>query len=324
MASRSRPSWDADQAYIAQTVHHHARRLIGRYGIVEDDREDLEQDLLLDLLCRLPHYDPAKSDRRTFVARLTVNCIRTIIEKRRAAKRGGRFTHRSLSEELYPESNDPLELQETISTDDHQAFTQGPVLAGQERLEMGLRCREALARLTPLERAACLLLSRLTVAEAAATLGLARTTLNDILCDMRARLHGLESCKFPSKVPSDRRRLRYVRLRDRRGTSASHRRQQEEPTMMKDTYRYRFPPPVEMAQVEETLLLATMAAEGLHGRSRVQLEAKFQCDAATRTAEIVAGTEVGEAIARVFTALLNTTIGESAFKVERIAKEASQ
>lgn len=85
--------------------------------------------------------------------------------------------------------------------------------------------------------------------------------------------------------------------------------------MSTQTYRYQFGPEVAMDHVQETLLLATMAAEGLHGRSRVQLEAAFQCDARERTAEVEAVSEVGQAIARIFTALLAATIGEPAFQV---------
>lgn len=85
--------------------------------------------------------------------------------------------------------------------------------------------------------------------------------------------------------------------------------------MTSETYEYAFGPQADMSQVEETLLLATMAAEGLHGRARVRLEAGFRCDPASRTARVEGGTDVGEAIARIFTALLASTIGEQSFSI---------
>jgi hypothetical protein len=91
--------------------------------------------------------------------------------------------------------------------------------------------------------------------------------------------------------------------------------------MNSESYDYQFAPETDMPQVEEALLLATMAAEGLHGRARIRLEAAFKCDPVTRSAEIDASTEVGDAIARIFTALLTTTIGEPAFRVTRSAKK---
>jgi len=91
--------------------------------------------------------------------------------------------------------------------------------------------------------------------------------------------------------------------------------------MTRENYCYRFEPETDMGQVEEVLLLATMAAEGLLGRSQVHLDAAFKCEPSTYTAEVEAGTDVGDAIARIFTALLTTTIGETAFKVTRSGKE---
>lgn len=87
--------------------------------------------------------------------------------------------------------------------------------------------------------------------------------------------------------------------------------------MKRDAYSYSFKQEVDMTQVEEVLLLATAAAEGLHGRSRIQLEAAFQCNRGSRTSTVDSGTEVGCTIARIFTALLSTVIGEAAFRVER-------
>lgn len=89
--------------------------------------------------------------------------------------------------------------------------------------------------------------------------------------------------------------------------------------MTRETYAYRFGPEADMQDAQEALLLAAAAAEGLYGRSRVQLEAAFECDAKERSAAVAGGTEVGQAIARVFTVLLAGTVGEEAFTVERTA-----
>ena len=91
-----------------------------------------------------------------------------------------------------------------------------------------------------------------------------------------------------------------------------------------EVYDYRFSSETDMTSVEELLLLAAMAAEGLHGRARMQLDAAFKCDPSARTAQVDAGNEVGAAIARIFTALLTATIGEPAFKVERTVREESK
>ncbi len=87
--------------------------------------------------------------------------------------------------------------------------------------------------------------------------------------------------------------------------------------MTREIYAFRFGPEADMQDAQEALLLAAAAAEGLYGRSRVHLEAAFVCDPKERSAEVAGGTEVGQAIARVFTVLLAGTIGEEAFRVER-------
>jgi len=91
--------------------------------------------------------------------------------------------------------------------------------------------------------------------------------------------------------------------------------------MANEIYRYRFADSVSMQEVEETLLLSIVAVEALHGRSRVNLDAEFTLDEKQRGCEVDAGNEVGCDIARIFTGLLTTEIGESAFSVDRLAKE---
>ena len=80
-------------------------------------------------------------------------------------------------------------------------------------------------------------------------------------------------------------------------------------------YCFRFSREAPMADVEETLILAAIAAEGLHGRARVRLEGRFSADPQERTCMIRADTEVGRSIARIFTEMLILEIGDSAFDV---------
>jgi len=83
-------------------------------------------------------------------------------------------------------------------------------------------------------------------------------------------------------------------------------------------YTYRFNPDIPMDEVKDSLLLAVMAVEGLKGRTRIQLEARFQLDRTERSCVIDANTEVGENIARIFTGFLTKEFGEKAFRVKRV------
>ncbi len=88
--------------------------------------------------------------------------------------------------------------------------------------------------------------------------------------------------------------------------------------MAQELYRYNFDSKIPFGEVEESLLLAVLAAEGIHGRTRVRLDASFSLDRAKRSCVVDAATEVGRSIARIFTGFVSHEFGEEAFKVERL------
>lgn len=77
-------------------IRYHAKRLSNATGFENDDAEDIAQDLALDLLRRLPRFDPARAGLRTFIARVVKNCAETRREHALVEKRGGAVVHRSL------------------------------------------------------------------------------------------------------------------------------------------------------------------------------------------------------------------------------------
>ena len=89
--------------------------------------------------------------------------------------------------------------------------------------------------------------------------------------------------------------------------------------MTQDVYRYRFTDKVALHEAEESLLLAVLAVESLYGRSPVRLDAAFCLDREARSCVVDAGSEVGRAIARIFTGFLTRQFGEEAFRVERLS-----
>ena len=83
-------------------------------------------------------------------------------------------------------------------------------------------------------------------------------------------------------------------------------------------YRYRFGEQAPLQDVEESLLLGVLAAEGLYGAARVAMEAYGLLDKERRACAIDATTDVGLAIARIFTSLLFHQFGPDAFRVEAV------
>ncbi len=86
--------------------------------------------------------------------------------------------------------------------------------------------------------------------------------------------------------------------------------------MGETSFQFRFGPRVELDEVHDSLVLSLMASEGLHGRTRVQLEANFHLDRDERTCTVQAETEVGRDLVRIFTALLTRQFGEDGFRVK--------
>ena len=83
----------------------------------------------------------------------------------------------------------------------------------------------------------------------------------------------------------------------------------------REVRRYTFKAPIPAGDVEETLLLAVLAAEGLHGQAQVRLEAAYDFDHEQHACVIDCGSDVGRDICRIFTGFAIREYGEDAFKV---------
>lgn len=87
---------------LRQVVRRKTRQLCRSRGFRRSDADDVEQDLVLDLLKRLPRFDPSRASLRTFLSRLADHFAATLIERRQAACRDWRRRHESL-QDLVPD-----------------------------------------------------------------------------------------------------------------------------------------------------------------------------------------------------------------------------
>ena len=92
--------------------------------------------------------------------------------------------------------------------------------------------------------------------------------------------------------------------------------------MKRQVYRYRFTEGIPLKEVEDSLFLAILAVEGLHGQAKVRLNAHFLMSEEKRTCVIDVGSEVGLHIALIFLCFLNREFGEDAFTVEQAKPRA--
>jgi DNA-directed RNA polymerase specialized sigma24 family protein len=77
-------------------IRERARRLAGHYGWGPSDREDIEQELSLNVWLRLPKYDSAEGSFEDFVHWLIKRAVATLVERQMAKKRGQGRRPRSL------------------------------------------------------------------------------------------------------------------------------------------------------------------------------------------------------------------------------------
>ena len=172
----SQNSYADFDGYADKLIRHKARQLVGKAGFTEDDRPDLEQELALDLLQRLRHYDAEKAKRTTFMTRVVEHRISTLLEARFAQCRDWRRGQVSL--------NEPLDDQE----DAEEWLDRLPADPNVWRdMELRFDVQRLLASLPDEHRVLCEQLREHSMAEAARNLGLPRSTLYGRLSLIRER-----------------------------------------------------------------------------------------------------------------------------------------
>lgn len=88
---------------------------------------------------------------------------------------------------------------------------------------------------------------------------------------------------------------------------------------MTRAYRYQFREGVDGRDVEDTLLLALLAAEGVFGEARVRMDGAWSTDREARTVTVDAATPVGQIVSAVFTVFAGKEFGRNAFSIRRLA-----
>ena len=161
-------------------ISHRLRKLARRMRLAELGRQDLEQDLLCDVLERLPRFDPSRGTLGTFIARVVERRIATIVRHRQAPKRDHRRNGPSLNDEVIDETGCLVERAETID-----CMTNRPGRSDEEHCELSLDVQAVVEKLPADLRELCLRLRSESVAEIVRTTGMPRTTVYDAIHRIR-------------------------------------------------------------------------------------------------------------------------------------------
>lgn len=168
-----------------------ARRLRRRLGLPSCDREDLGQDLLIDLLRRLPAFDPARGSLGAFaglVLRNQSSRIAIWIMRERRAQGGG-----LLSLDLPSGPDDQRQFAETIGEDEGLSAWHGQATTARAFTEQHQAVQTAISRLPPEDRRFCAALAHRPISALVSEGFGSRSTLYRRLADLRHVLtaHGL-------------------------------------------------------------------------------------------------------------------------------------
>lgn len=87
--------------------------------------------------------------------------------------------------------------------------------------------------------------------------------------------------------------------------------------MNRIVYKIEFAKKLPMGTVDYHLITAVIAAESLHGRSAVRLDAVARLNTRKRVVTVDAETQVGVDIAKMFIGFLSRDFGERSFQVNK-------
>jgi RNA polymerase sigma-70 factor (ECF subfamily) len=189
-------SYAGIDTYAARLIRTKAHQLIGKAGFTENDRQDLQQELMMDLLQRMRHFNPAKAKKATFMTRIVQRHISTLLEARHARCRDWRLCRVSLNTPYENDRGDtPRELIDRVDSQGNLGNCEQETR--QEAISnLHMDIERVLDTLPEDLRDLCERLRESNMAEIARETGVARTTLYDKLTRIREvfRKAGLDDC----------------------------------------------------------------------------------------------------------------------------------
>lgn len=171
--------------YAVRIIKYKARQLVGRVGFTESDRQDLEQEMVFDLLRRLPKFKPERAQRNTFIARVVEHKVATIIEAQKAGMRDYRLCSCSLNDRFENDEGGSVERIDTINQDDYLQRTGNLSRPISDLRGLSIDVRRAVEKLPPELRDLCKRLQVESVTEISRDTGIPRGTIYESIKKLR-------------------------------------------------------------------------------------------------------------------------------------------
>ena len=165
--------------YAMAFIQCKAKQLVGKCGIRECDREDIEQELYLDLWQRLDKFDNEKATYNTFVQRVVKHKVADLLRERCSDKGLVERTALSLSKPIHIDQTTGREvtLGDYITNEQYDEFARNRNRSREEEEDLVLDIQEILSKLPEYARRPCeLLMEGRTIDETAQLVGMKRIT----------------------------------------------------------------------------------------------------------------------------------------------------
>ena len=176
---------DGIDPYAARLIRFKARQLVGKAGFTASDREDIEQELILDLLRRLPKYNPKRAQRNTFIARVVEHRLASLIEEQKAGIRDYRRCRCSLNECFEDADGRSVERVDTFDQEDYLLRTGGQSRPSEELNRLAIDVAAVIEGLPHELRNLCRRLKAETVTEISRDTGVPRGTIYESIKKLR-------------------------------------------------------------------------------------------------------------------------------------------
>lgn len=167
-------------------VRRKVKQLIGRAGFTHQDREDLEQELLLRVLQSLPSFDPKQAHRNKFVTAVVERHVATILRNKRAEKRNDQLVT-SINVTVEVDDVGSVEMVQNVSEDELDARLGRKRRSAEDLANLALDIATVIAAMPQEWQQLAERRKTQSMQEISDALGIPRTTLNETMQLITAR-----------------------------------------------------------------------------------------------------------------------------------------
>lgn len=170
--------------YVSQRAEFKARQVVRAHPTI-GKAEDVQQDLVADVLRRLPNFDGDRASVETFICRVIDHRIASLLESHDAACRGSGCTKESLDDWVRDETGTWVRRDTTVDAARRRAHLGIAARDKQELSELELDVAGVMAALPPQQRELCAALRTKTPSEISRETGMSRSVIYKHMADIR-------------------------------------------------------------------------------------------------------------------------------------------